>query len=253
MFYKQHKTLWYQFGNFKHFLKENSEDILASSCVEFSIGLSCNPVWDWVTVGTTQIFTHQHDRKHRTSCHIRLCKHQFYFPSVLWSCFTWIQIHLAKLIPRRFLKPAVFKYPTTVNNPEIYILLPKPCPWMWHLMCGNCVRNGSDRKPETGKICSLKLALFKNPIGAALWYYHADMHIFIESAQRTPTRQAVSAINAVLIIRVIIDSTVLCIVQHTVHRNFQKCNFWWTHSVCLGLLLRQFLTRFLHTRCHIKE
>ena len=50
MFYRQHKTLWYQFCNFKHFLKaENSEDSL---CVEFSIGLSCNPVGDWVTVGT---------------------------------------------------------------------------------------------------------------------------------------------------------------------------------------------------------
>ena len=73
---------------------------------------------------------------------------------------------------RWFLKPAVFKYRTTVNNSEIYILLPKPCPWMWHLMCGNHVRNGSDRKPETGKTRSLKLALFKNPIGAALWYYH---------------------------------------------------------------------------------
>ena len=63
------------------------------------------------------------------------------------------------------------------------------------------------------------------------------MHVFIESAQRTPNRQAVSAtpsLNAVLIIRVIIDFTVLCIVLHTVHRNFQKCNFWWTHSACLG-------------------
>ena len=51
------------------------------------------------------------------------------------------------------------------------------------------------------------------------------MYVFIESAQRTTTRQAVSATpsqNAVLIIRVIIDSTVLCIVLHTVHRNFQK-------------------------------
>ena len=48
------QTFWYQFCNFKHFLKaENSEDSLASSCVEFSIGLSCNPVSDWVTVGTT--------------------------------------------------------------------------------------------------------------------------------------------------------------------------------------------------------
>ena len=52
MFYRQHKTLWYQFCNFKHFLKaENSEDSLASSCVDFSIGLSCNPVW--VTIETS--------------------------------------------------------------------------------------------------------------------------------------------------------------------------------------------------------
>ena len=43
---RQHNlTLWYQFCNFKHFLKaENSEDSLASSCVEISICLSCNPV-----------------------------------------------------------------------------------------------------------------------------------------------------------------------------------------------------------------
>ena len=55
MFYRHNNTFWYQFCNFKHFLKaENSEDSLASSCVEFSIGLSCNPVWDsdWVTIGT---------------------------------------------------------------------------------------------------------------------------------------------------------------------------------------------------------
>ena len=41
MFYRHNKTFWYQFFNFKHFLKaENSKDSLASSCVEFSIGLS---------------------------------------------------------------------------------------------------------------------------------------------------------------------------------------------------------------------
>ena len=67
--YRHNKTFWYQFCNCKHFLKaENSEDSLASSCVELSIGLSSNPVWDWdtelllelhvnpwlwVTVGTT--------------------------------------------------------------------------------------------------------------------------------------------------------------------------------------------------------
>ena len=46
MFYRHNTIFWYQFCNFKHFLKaeKNSEDSLASSCVEFSIGLSCNPV-----------------------------------------------------------------------------------------------------------------------------------------------------------------------------------------------------------------
>ena len=33
MFYRHNKTIWYQFCNFKHFLKaENSKDSLASSC-----------------------------------------------------------------------------------------------------------------------------------------------------------------------------------------------------------------------------
>ena len=45
MLYRQHQTLWYHFCNFKHFLKaENSEESLASLCVELPIGLSCNPV-----------------------------------------------------------------------------------------------------------------------------------------------------------------------------------------------------------------
>ena len=39
MFCRHNKTFWYQFCNFKHFLKaENSEDSLASSCEEFCIG-----------------------------------------------------------------------------------------------------------------------------------------------------------------------------------------------------------------------
>ena len=39
MFYRHNKTFWYQFCNFKHFLKaENSADSLASSCEEFCIG-----------------------------------------------------------------------------------------------------------------------------------------------------------------------------------------------------------------------
>ena len=37
-FYRHNKTFWYQFCNFKHFLKaENSADSLASSCEEFCI------------------------------------------------------------------------------------------------------------------------------------------------------------------------------------------------------------------------
>ena len=82
------------------------------------------------------------------------------------------------------------------------------------------------------------------------------MHVFIESAQRTPTGQAVSAtpaLNAVLIIRVIIDSTVLCIVLHTVHRNFKSATFGERIRRVWGLLSRPFLTQFPCTRCHIKE
>ena len=38
MFYRHKKSFWYQFCNFKHFLKaENSEDSLASSCEEFCV------------------------------------------------------------------------------------------------------------------------------------------------------------------------------------------------------------------------
>ena len=67
------------------------------------------------------------------------------------------------------------------------------------------------------------------------------MHEFIESAQRTPTRQAVSAtpsLNAVLIIRVIIVSTVLCIVLYTVHRNFQKVQLLVTPFGVFGAFYR---------------
>ena len=43
MFYRHNKKFWYQFCNFKHFLKaENSEDSLASLCVEFSISMVCH-------------------------------------------------------------------------------------------------------------------------------------------------------------------------------------------------------------------
>ena len=70
-------------------------------------------------------------------------------------------VHLAQKVPPRFLKPAVCKYPTTVNKSEICILLLKPYSLMWHLVCGNRVRNGRDRRPETRRMSSPTVALFK--------------------------------------------------------------------------------------------
>ena len=167
------------------------------------------------------------------------CNWVWYLYGRLWKNIPdsdlWFNIHFAQKIPRRFLKPAMCKYPTTVNNSEIYILLPKPCPWMWYLMCGNRVRFGSNGKPEIGKTRSLKLALLKIAIGAALYTttqtctYSLNQHKALWLDGRFLLH-----LNTVLIIRVIIDSTVLSVVQHTAHRNFQKCNFWWTHLACFG-------------------
>ena len=64
-------------------------------------------------------------------------------------CKSIINIHLAQKVPQRFSKPAVCKYPATVNKSEIYILLQKPYSLMWHLVLGNHVRNGRDRRPKT--------------------------------------------------------------------------------------------------------
>ena len=70
-------------------------------------------------------------------------------------------IHLAQLIPRYFLKPAMCKYSITVIKSEIYILLPKPYSLMWCLVHRNHVRNGHDRRPETRRMRSPKVALLK--------------------------------------------------------------------------------------------
>ena len=82
-------------------------------------------------------------------------------------------IHLAQKIPGLFSKPAMCKYPTTVNKSEIYFLLPKPYSLMWHLVCVNCVRNGRDRKPETRRMHSPKVATFQNSYGQCAVQYRA--------------------------------------------------------------------------------
>ena len=71
------------------------------------------------------------------------------------------RVHLAQIIPRRFLKPAVCKYPITVIKSEIYILFPKPYPLMWYLVHGNRVRNARNRSPQTRRMRSPKVALLK--------------------------------------------------------------------------------------------
>ena len=54
MFYRQHKTFWYQFCNLKHFLKaENSEDIFASLCEQNSV--TCHVTQsEGVAIGTNR-------------------------------------------------------------------------------------------------------------------------------------------------------------------------------------------------------
>ena len=68
---------------------------------------------------------------------------------------------LGKINSSAVLKPAVCKYPDTVIKSEIYMLLPKPYSLMRHLEHGNHVRNDRDRRPQTHRMRSSKVALLK--------------------------------------------------------------------------------------------
>ena len=126
---------------------------------------------------------------------------------------------------------------------------------MWHFMCRNRVRNGSERKPETlgqnsfTKTCTFKKS-YRRCIVILPWGC-ASIH-WISTKNSWLDRRFLLHLNAVLIICVITNSTVLCVVLHTVHRNLSA-----TFGECIrcvsGLLSRPFLTRFPRTRCHIKE
>ena len=51
MFHEQHKALWYQVCNFKHYLKAKySENILASSYTEPLSYSSCNPPAEYIYI-----------------------------------------------------------------------------------------------------------------------------------------------------------------------------------------------------------
>ena len=93
LFYTHYKTFWYQFCNFKHFLKaENSEDGLASSCVEFS---QYETTYYWNSSNSnpvSQSHTGLHDRPVESSTH-KLAKLSSLF-SAFRKCFklqNWYQ------------------------------------------------------------------------------------------------------------------------------------------------------------------
>ena len=53
------------------------------------------------------------------------------------------------------------KYPPTVHNSEIHILLSKLYLFMWHLVCGNPMKYDRDRRPWTRKTRSSNVTLMK--------------------------------------------------------------------------------------------
>ena len=112
--------------------------------------------------------------------------------------------------PRRFLKPAVCKYPTTVNKSEIYILLEKPYGLIWHLVRGNCRGNGRGRRPETRRMRSPKVAL--------LMLMSTAFSMFRCWRNRLLRRSPLCWFNEYVHVRVVI-------LQRNAYRNFQMCKF----------------------------
>ena len=78
------------------------------------------------------------------------------FSHLEMGIYTWHNKFLGS-----FLKPAVWNYPTTVNNSEVFILLPKPCPLVWHLVCGNPVKIAETDGPKHAKFVYLKWHFWK--------------------------------------------------------------------------------------------
>ena len=163
-------------------------------------------------------------------------------------------IHLAQLIPRWFLKPVVCKYPITVNKSEINILLPKPYSLMWHLVRGNCVRNGRDKRTEHAECVHQKLHFWKflltvcsttqSTVESMMTRMMST--VFMCGRNRPSSRSPnLCWFNEYVHIRVVV-------LQCSAYRNFQKCKFSEQVLSVLGFLLLPFLTRFPHMRCHIQ-
>ena len=68
-----------------------------------------------------------------------------------------------------FLKPALLKYPTTVNNSEIHILLSNLCLFMWHLMREICVTHGRNKKVRNTQNSFTKYGTYENSNACVRW------------------------------------------------------------------------------------
>ena len=153
------------------------------------------------------------------------------------------------------LKPAVCKYPVTVIKSKIYILLPKPYTLMWHLVRGNCVRNGRDRRPKQAECVHQKLHFWK-----FLWTVCRTMQSTVESlmtrmmstafrlgegGNRLSSRSPFCWFNEYVHIRVVI-------LQRSAYRIFKSASFSEQVLPVSGFLSLPFLTWFPHMRCHIQ-
>ena len=114
-------------------------------------------------------------------------------PSGYATAFTYTVFTLGTKSSQAVFEPAVCKYPTTVNQSEIYSLLPKPYSLMRHLVRGNRVRNGRDRRPETRRMSSQKLALLKIPMDSVQYntehcgiYDDTDNEHSVQGQQKPP-------------------------------------------------------------------
>ena len=115
MFYRQHKTFWYQFCNLKHFLKaENSEDIFASLCEQNSVTFHVTQsetellleLWNHTIVHLLTVTI----SKYYTCLHVSICSHtqeltpykllnMSLIPGGGYSTLSWVQMCGPKFRP----------------------------------------------------------------------------------------------------------------------------------------------------------
>ena len=135
-------------------------------------------------------------------------------------------MHLAKKVPRRFLKPAVCNYSTIISNSEIYNLVPKP------------VRKWLRYKARNTPNAFIQSCTFENSYGQCA--VHQRCGINDDRIMSTAIRCSRNRL---------LSWSPLCITAYT-FSNVQVL----VNEFCLfGVFhLMPFCTRFPHMRCHIK-